>query len=117
MLQGLVGVLPGLMGALERHGERSLDPAVRAALLQMSAATMDRRLAPTRRHLGRRPFTQSRSVGALKALVPLAHLWGVVGCHPGRLPGRPGGALRRDHGRVLPHHPHAGGRGHQLAGL
>lgn len=67
----LVGVLPDLLDALERHGELQLDPAVRAAVLRMSPATMDRRLAPTRRHLGRRPFTQSRSVAVLKALVPL----------------------------------------------
>ena len=69
----LVGVLPDLLDALERHGEVSLEPAVRAAVLRMSPATLDRRLAPKRRHLAARsrPFTQSRSVGALRALVPL----------------------------------------------
>lgn len=67
----LVGVLPDLVAALERHGELQLDPGVCTALLRMSPATIDRRLAPKRRHVGRRPFTQSRSGAALKALVPL----------------------------------------------
>ena len=67
----LVGVLPELVEALERHDELALDPAVRAAVLRMSPATMDRRLGPTRRRLGRRPFTQTPSAGALRALVPL----------------------------------------------
>jgi transposase InsO family protein len=67
----LVGVLPDLLEALERHGEVQLDPAVRAAVLRMSPATIDRRLAAPRRTLGRRPFTQTRSTAGLQALVPL----------------------------------------------
>lgn len=79
----LVGVLPDLVAALERHGELQLDPAVCAALLRMSPATIDRRLAATRRRLGRRPFTQSRSVAALKALVPLRTFGEWEGVAPG----------------------------------
>jgi len=67
----LVGVLPDMIGALERHGEVSLEPAVRAAVLRMSPATIDRRLTPRRRTLGRRPVTQTHSAGALRALIPL----------------------------------------------
>ena len=66
----LVGVLPDLMDALERHGELALDPAVRAALVRMSPATIDRRLAPKRRILGRRPFTQSRSTAGSRRWCP-----------------------------------------------
>lgn len=67
----LVGLLPDLLEALERHGELHLDPAVGDALKRMSPATIDRRLAAHRRSLARRPFTQTRSAAALKALVPL----------------------------------------------
>lgn len=67
----LVAVLPDLLAALEHHEELRLDPPVRAAVLTVSAATIDRRLAPQRRRLSRRPFTQTPSAAALKALVPL----------------------------------------------
>ena len=44
----LVGVLPDLLAALERHrhGEARLEPEVRAAVLQMSAATEGQHAAP-----------------------------------------------------------------------
>jgi transposase InsO family protein len=67
----LVGLLPDLLEALERHGELQLEPAVGAALKRMSPATIDRRLAAKRRSLARRPFTHTRSAAALQALVPL----------------------------------------------
>lgn len=41
-------LLPLLLGALERHGHIKLDASVRERLLKLSAATIDRMLAPTR---------------------------------------------------------------------
>ena len=44
----LKALLPILVPALERHGHLSLDPGVRERLMAVSAATIDRRLAPAR---------------------------------------------------------------------
>ena len=45
----LKAVLPYLVEAMERHGHLDLDPYVRARVLAVSAATIDRLLAPVRR--------------------------------------------------------------------
>ena len=45
----LKAVLPELVAALERHGHLQLDPEVRTRLKSVSAATIDRMLAPIRR--------------------------------------------------------------------
>jgi len=47
----LHAVMAETVEALERHGELALTPSERSQLLRMSAATMDRRLAPERRRL------------------------------------------------------------------
>ena len=44
----LAAVLPTLMTALERHGHWHVDPDLRQKLLQISPATIDRLLAPSR---------------------------------------------------------------------
>lgn len=44
----LKAILPALVEALERHGHLHLDAAVRTGVLQVSAATIDRLLAPMR---------------------------------------------------------------------
>ena len=44
----LCQVIAGLVDAMERHGHLKLDSAVRASLLSMSAATMDRLLTTVR---------------------------------------------------------------------
>jgi hypothetical protein len=67
----LVPFLPDFLPTLEQHREVSLEPDVRALLLQLRPATVDRLLAPHRRTLGRRPYTQSRALTALKAQVPV----------------------------------------------
>jgi transposase InsO family protein len=59
------------VAALEVHGELTLPPEVRCALLEMSPATMDRRLASRRQGQARQPFTQSASAAAVRTLVPL----------------------------------------------
>src|SRR5947209_1011063 len=50
----LKAVLPGLIAALERHGHLNLDAEVRQRLLAVSAATIDRLLAPARSNTSHR---------------------------------------------------------------
>ena len=64
----LKAAIPALVGALERNGHLSLDPSVRAGVLSVSAATIDRLLAskrgqanPAKRRL-RRPTKPARKV-------------------------------------------------------
>ncbi len=52
--------LAPLLEALERRGELTLAPVVKAALLRMSPATIDRKLAPSRRRLKPRGLTTTR---------------------------------------------------------
>lgn len=63
--------LPELLAMLERAGTWSVSADVRAQVLDLSAATIDRLLAPVRRRLGRQPYTQRRAVSALQALIPV----------------------------------------------
>lgn len=55
----LAAVLPELVTALERHGELRLTAEVRADLLAVSAATIDRLLSRHRRRLGVQPQRRS----------------------------------------------------------
>lgn len=55
---------------LERHQELTLDEATRSALLQMSAASIDRYLKPYR-PAGRRGLTTTRSGQLLKHTIPI----------------------------------------------
>lgn len=47
-------LFPMLIAAMEHHGHLTLDPLVRARLEAMSAATIDRVLAPVRHETGNR---------------------------------------------------------------
>ncbi|MDQ1250546.1 MAG: hypothetical protein QG597_4925, partial [Actinomycetota bacterium] len=67
----LAPFLGQLVGALDRHSELDLAPAVRERLLELSPSTMDRLLRPHRTFGLRRPYTTRRSSGALKALIPV----------------------------------------------
>ena len=49
----LKALLPVLIESMERHGHVRLDPVVRSALLDISAATIDRLLRPVREASGR----------------------------------------------------------------
>jgi hypothetical protein len=62
---------PELIPILERHKELQLSAEIRAKLLAVSASTIDRLLAPFRRRGGRRSLTTTRSVSALKAVIPI----------------------------------------------
>lgn len=48
----LKALLPTLLPAMESHGHLDLDPEIRAALLAISAATIDRALRPQRERTG-----------------------------------------------------------------
>jgi transposase InsO family protein len=67
----LAPFLEELVPQLERHGALTLTPEVRAQVLGLSAATIDRRLAPYRRTGLRRPYSPSRAAGSLKTQIPL----------------------------------------------
>ena len=65
----LKALLPVLLAALEKHGHMAVDPAVKTSLLALSAATMDRLLAPTRAvACGRR---KRRAPSQLRRKMPL----------------------------------------------
>jgi hypothetical protein len=78
----LVAVMADLVGSLERHGELELNTATRTALLSMSAATIDRRLAGWRRQAARQPRRQPVTTG-LKAQIPVRTWSEWQGVRPG----------------------------------
>ncbi len=63
--QRLAAILPEVVPILQRHGELKVDASTRERLIQISAATIDRLLAPERRKhrlKGRRrlnPYTET----------------------------------------------------------
>ena len=79
--------LPTLVEALERHGALPLAPALRAPLLALSPATLDRLLAPVRRRLGRQPRGRRASAATLKGQIPLRTFGEWQGVAPGALQG------------------------------
>ncbi|MCK9485426.1 MAG: transposase family protein [Dehalococcoidia bacterium] len=83
----LVGVMAEHVAALERHGELRLSEEVRAELLRMSAATIDRRLRRTRTDGRRQPWRASPSPAGLKAEVPVRTWAEWEGAAPGELQG------------------------------
>lgn len=81
----LVGAMPDLLAALERHGELRMAMAEREALLEMSAATIDRLLRPARRAIGRQPRAKRAAATGLKAQVPIRTWSEWAGVAPGSL--------------------------------
>ena len=91
----LKALLPILVPALERHGHLCLDPGVRERLMAVSAATIDRRLAPARAvTAGQRRRRRSRLDG-VRGSVPVRTFGDWQDPAPGFVRGRPGRALRR----------------------
>ena len=66
----LKAMIPTLLPAMERHGHLELVPEIRAALLEISAATIDRALASQRQRSGSGP-RRRRSPSALRQSVPV----------------------------------------------
>jgi hypothetical protein len=64
--------LPEMITVLERHGELLLPQPVQVSLCQMSAATIDRHLAPARQRLPqRRGFSTTKPGTLLKHAIPI----------------------------------------------
>lgn len=63
-----------LVPVLERHGHLVVTAAVRAQLLHLSPATIDRLLRPCRVRGGRQPFSTIKPGSLLKAAIPIRHL-------------------------------------------
>src|SRR3954449_1571051 len=64
-------LLPDLVEAMERHGHVQLAPEVRARLLAMSAATIDRALRDVRRQAGTATRRRSAPSAAIRRRVPV----------------------------------------------
>lgn len=67
----LAPVMAETVEALERHGEIQLSASVRPKLLQISAATIDRALAPDRRRLRVRGRQGTKPGSMLKRQIPI----------------------------------------------
>jgi hypothetical protein len=67
----LAPFLPEIIEVLERTGERAFAPEVRAKLLRISAATIDRMLAPERARLRIRGRSGTKPGSILKRQIPI----------------------------------------------
>ena len=67
----LAPFLPELVPILERCHALPLSDGIRTQLLQVSASTIDRLLAPFRQRGGRHGLSTTHSVAALKKLIPI----------------------------------------------
>jgi hypothetical protein len=67
----LAPALPGLVAALRRHDELRIDEASAALLCAMSAATIDRRLAPDRKKLELKGRSHTKPGSLLKSQIPM----------------------------------------------
>jgi hypothetical protein len=79
----LKAALPSLLSALERHGRLQLDPIVRQRLLAVSAATIDRLLAPARGQTSRRK--RRRAANRTSKAVPVRTFADYGDAQPGYL--------------------------------
>lgn len=67
----LAPALAGALEALERHGELQLKGPVREKLLQISAASIDRLLAPEKRKRAARAKSRTKPGSLLKSQIPI----------------------------------------------
>ncbi|SOE87732.1 Integrase core domain-containing protein [Burkholderia sp. YR290] len=67
----LKAFIPKLVDAMERHGHLDLDPAVKAKLLQVSAATIDRMLANARAHIDGQRKRRTGVGSAIRRSIPV----------------------------------------------
>jgi hypothetical protein len=96
----LAPFLPELVPRLEHHGELTLRGEVRQALVEISAATIERLLATARQRRPRRPYTSRPASETLQALIPVRTFSraGPSGGWWRRLPGRAGHAQAQGRG-------------------
>src|SRR5262249_34975468 len=76
-------LLPVLIEAMERHGRLELDAVVRAGVLAMSAATIDRALAPCREASGARRRWRSAGLPSGRREIPVRTFGDWQGPAPG----------------------------------
>jgi hypothetical protein len=92
----LKAILPSLLESMERHGHLSLEEEVRDRVLQVSAATMDRLLAPAREQIGKKRRRRDPA-GSVRKRVPVRTFadWGEVrpGFFEGDLVAHCGGSM------------------------
>ncbi|WP_242676714.1 transposase family protein [Rhodococcus sp. ABRD24] len=67
----LVPILPELVPVLRRFGELDIDDDTAALLVRMSAATVDRRLAPQRKSLELKGRSHTKPGSLLKSQIPI----------------------------------------------
>lgn len=67
----LVAILPEVIAVLEKHGEITLDGTTRQKLFAISAATIDRLLAPRRKRLALRGRSGTKPGTLLKQQIPI----------------------------------------------
>lgn len=67
----LAPALPQLVASLRRHGELVIDDPTAAALVAMSAATIDRRLAGDRAQLRVKDRSMTKPEPLLKSQIPM----------------------------------------------
>lgn len=75
--------LTELVAALERHGELTIAPRIKAQLLKMSAATIDRRLRRARTSLPQRGRSTTKPGSLLKDAIPIRTFADWDEKHPG----------------------------------
>src|ERR1700682_2400121 len=64
-------LIPMLVDAMERHGHLDLDPAIKARLFQVSAATIDRMLANARLQIDRQRQRRKGVGAAIRRSIPV----------------------------------------------
>lgn len=68
----LKALIPTLVDAMERHGHLDLDPVIRTKVLQVSAATIDRRaLSPARQHIDGQRKRRKGVGAAIRRSIPV----------------------------------------------
>lgn len=97
--------LADMVESLERHGELDVDAALRASLLSISPATIDRRLAPDRKRLQIKGRTGTKPGSLLKGAIPVRTFADWDDAKPGfaqvDLVGHDGGDLRGFYAQTL----------------
>ena len=67
----LKALIPTLVDAMQRHGHLSLDAIIKAKLLKMSAATIDRALRPTRERIDGQSKCRTGIGAAIRRNIPV----------------------------------------------
>jgi hypothetical protein len=67
----LKALIPALIGAMERHGHLDLDSVVKAKLLRVSAATIDRALGDARSHVDGQRKRRTGVGAAIRRSIPV----------------------------------------------